>query len=87
MPATENQSSSAGVVADTPLKLDGTRPRRTRALQAWQHATQHPDAREAELRQRAHRIALALMVGSSVVSILVLAGIWVLLRSMILSAG
>jgi hypothetical protein len=39
-----------------------------------------PNAGEAIARQRARRMALLLLVGSGVLSIVVLAGIWLLLR-------
>jgi hypothetical protein len=71
------------IVVGPPVNLHLIRPRRASVIGSWQHATQRQDEREARLRRRDHRIALALMIGSSLVSILTLLAIWVLLRRVI----
>jgi hypothetical protein len=48
-----------------------------------QYRAERPGAQESELRRRAHRQALALMVASGVVSTLALYGIWTLLSGMV----
>lgn len=83
MPANDSRSSVHGYVADAPANPDVTQAQGARVAEAWQRARQIPDAREAQSKRRARRQALALMVASGLVSILVLYGIWTLLRSVI----
>lgn len=80
MPASDPRSSVHGYVADPPANPDITRLRQERGAAAWQQVA---DAREIGLRRRARQQALALMVASSLVSILALYGIWTLLRRVI----
>jgi hypothetical protein len=83
MPVSDDRSSAHGYVADPPVNPDATRVRETRIAESWRHARQIPDVQESRLRRRARRQALALMVASSLVSILALYGIWTLLRGVI----
>jgi len=82
MPASDPRSSVHGYVAKPPANPDITRLRQER-IAPWQHAQQVPDALEIALRRRARQQALALIVASSLVSILALYGIWTLLRRVI----
>jgi hypothetical protein len=83
MPASDNRSSVHGYVADPPANPDVTRLRGAHIAATWQRAQHIPDAQETRLRRRARRQAVALMVASSVISILALYGIWTLLRGAI----
>jgi hypothetical protein len=83
MPASDNQSSAAGIVADPPPKLDAVTLRRAHVAESWQHTKQAQDAQETRLQWRARQLGLVLMVASCVVSILALYAIWTLLRRLI----
>jgi hypothetical protein len=83
MRATQNEASPGWIVAEVSANSNVVGPRRARVIELRQYTTRHPDAQEARLRRRDHRIALALMIGSSLVSLLALLGIWVLFRRVI----
>jgi hypothetical protein len=62
------------------LLTERTRERRPVPLSSNPGHDVSSDAGEAVARQQARRFGLLLMVGSSVLSIIVLAGLWFLLR-------
>lgn len=76
----DGRPSASGLVAALPVKQDVTGSHWAQVAETWMRTTQIPNAEETRLRRRARRQALALMVASSLLSILVLYGLWTLLR-------
>lgn len=79
MSAGHSSTSLAGFVAEPSVKIDVAARRRLNHAQALQDRLEHHDAVENGLRRRARRQGLTLMIASSLLSILVLYGIWTLL--------
>jgi hypothetical protein len=83
MPARDNPLAAAGLVADSPPQ-NGTASRdHTHVTDRARLAPHVPDATEKLLLKRARRQGFALMVASSIVSIMVLYGMWRLLHSLL----
>ncbi len=83
MSATHGSTSLAGFVAEAPGMPDVRARERAPATQALQDTAEHAVAVENRLRRRDHRVALALMIGSSVLTTVALYGVWTLLRAVI----
>lgn len=80
MPASDPVSSMTVLIAEASDTAAARSRRRERVIEAWDLAPEIPDAIERGLRRRARRQALALMIASSLASILALYGVWTLLR-------
>jgi hypothetical protein len=83
MSATHSSPSVVGFVAEAPAKLDISARRVAHATGTWQDSLEHPDVLENKLRRRARLQALALMGGSSVLSIGAIYGAWTLLAHIV----
>lgn len=83
MPARDNPLSAAGVVADSPPQNGAGSRDRPLVTDRARLAPGAPDATEKRLLKRARRQGFALMVASSIVSIMVLYGMWRLLHGLL----
>lgn len=90
MSAGHRSTSMTGFVAEAPDNQDVSARHPVQAartlLESLDHSganSDHPGANEVELRRRARRQALALMIASSVLSMLAIYGLWTLLRAVI----
>ena len=81
--ASHSSTSLAGFVAEAPGMLDVSARQRAPSTLVLQDTTEHAETVENRLRRRDHRVALALMVGSSLLSTAALYGAWTLLRAAI----
>jgi hypothetical protein len=70
----------AGFVAESPISLDVVARSGAHVTHALQKSAEDQGVRETRLWQRDRRIGLALMAGSSLVSVVSLYGVWTLLR-------
>lgn len=85
MPGHEARSPVTGL-RDT-FMVQATQRTAVRPSVVWLRMTETPDEAEARRVRRARRQALALMVGSSLLSLAVLYGVWTLLTRTVFSAG
>jgi len=83
MPGRDTRLSAAGLVAEPSAQNERPMPYRAPVTQRAFLAPDVPDATEIKLRRRARRQALALMLASSVMSLVVLYGAWRLLHALI----
>lgn len=83
MAVSGSSSPMAKFVAEAPNEGEVHTRRRVQVVEAWQADREPSDAVESRLRRRARRQALALMVASSLASVLALYAMWVLLRAVI----
>jgi hypothetical protein len=83
MSASHTSTSLAGFVAEAPVKLDGDMRRGGTETLALQDRAEQTDAGENRLRRHARLQGLALMIGSSLLSIGVVYGIWIVLSGLV----
>jgi hypothetical protein len=83
MPARDNPLSSAGLVADPPSQNGAASRDRPPVTDRARLAAGVPEATEKVLLKRARRQGFALMVASSIVSIMMLYGVWWLLHGLL----
>jgi hypothetical protein len=76
----QRPSSWAGFVAESPVSLNVADRSGAHVTRALRNSAERPSADENRLWRRDRRVGLALMVGSSLISVLVLYGLWMLSR-------
>lgn len=80
MPPGHSPTSWAGFVAELLVNLNAVAKSGAHAAHAVRNGAEHQDAHENRMWQRDRRIGLALMAGSSLISLVILYGAWALLR-------